>query len=96
MSEATNKSSVRSTAEFARMVVSVAQTVKVDVILCVTESGCLAQSVHNAARDLPLVVTTPSTETYENLSKQGFDVITLPISVVSKNKQALHAISVAL
>jgi DNA integrity scanning protein DisA with diadenylate cyclase activity len=86
----------RSDEDLARMVVSVAKATRVDGIICITETGTLAQHLYRLKGRFRLIATTTNSETYDTLSKAGMEVIRLPLHTADKHTQVRHAISVVL
>ena len=88
--------SPRSDEDLARMVISVAKTTHVDGIICITETGLLAQHLYRLSGHFRVIATTTNSETYDTLKKQGLEVIRLPLRTADKYTQIRHAISVVL
>ena len=88
--------SPRSDEDLARMVVSVAEATHVDSIICITETGALAQHLYRLSGDFRVIATTTNSETYDTLTKAGLEVIRLPLHTADKYTQIRHAISVVL
>ncbi len=86
----------RSDEDLARMVVSVARATQVDGIICITETGALAQHLFRLSGEFRIIATTTNGETYDTLTKAGLDVIRLPLITADKYTQIRHAISVIL
>ena len=86
----------RSDEDLARMVVSVAKATIVDGIICITETGLLAQHLYRLSGHFRVIATTTNSETYETLTKAGLKVIRLPLRTADKYAQIRHAISVVL
>ena len=86
----------RTDEDLARMVVSVAKATQVDSIICVTETGLLAQYLHRLSAHFRVIATTTNGETYDTLTKAGLEVIRLPLHTADKYTQIRHAISVVL
>ena len=86
----------RSDEDLARMVVSVAKATQVDGIICVTETGALAQHLYRLSGEFRVIATTTNSETYDTLTKAGLEVIRLPLHTADKYTQIRHAISVVL
>jgi DNA integrity scanning protein DisA with diadenylate cyclase activity len=82
--------------DLARMVVSVAQATQADGIICVTETGFLAQYLHQLSGSFRVIATTTNSETYDTLTKAGLEVIRLPLHTADKYTQIRHANSVVL
>jgi len=78
------------------MVVSVAEATQVDSIICITETGLLAQYLYRLSGHFRVIATTTNAETYESLTKAGLEVIRLPLHTADKYTQIRHAISVVL
>jgi DNA integrity scanning protein DisA with diadenylate cyclase activity len=78
------------------MVVSVAKATHVDAIICITETGLLAQYLHRLSGHFRVIATTTNSETYDTLTKAGLEVIRLPLHTADKCTQIRHAISVVL
>ena len=85
----------RPVAEFARMVVAVGRSAGADAIVCVTDDGVLFREVHDLAEAMRVVAATPSRRTSEVLRATGADVVYLPARILSKFRQAQHAVSMA-
>ena len=86
----------RTDEDLARMVVSVAQATQVDGIICITETGSLAQHLYRLSGHFRVIATTTNSETYDTLTKAGLEVIRLPLHTADKYTQIRHAISVVL
>ena len=86
----------RSDEDLARMVVSVAKATQVDGIICITETGVLAQHLYRLSGHFRVIATTTNGETFDTLTKAGLEVIRLPLHTVDKYTQIRHAISVVL
>jgi len=86
----------RSDEDLARMVVSVAKATQVDGIICITETGLLAQYLSRLSGRFRVIATTTNSETYDTLTKAGLEVIRLPLHTADKYTQIRHAISVVL
>jgi len=86
----------RSDEDLARMVVSVAKATQVDGIICITETGSLAQHLYRLSDDFRVIATTTNSKTYDTLTKAGLEVIHLPLHTADKYTQIRHAISVVL
>jgi DNA integrity scanning protein DisA with diadenylate cyclase activity len=78
------------------MVVSAAKATQVDVIICITETGLLAQYLHRLSGRFRVIATTTNSETYDSLTKADLEVIRLPLHTADKYTQIRHAISVVL
>jgi pyruvate kinase len=90
------KDSPRSDEELAQIVTKLAKSTHVDSIICVTETGALAQSLYQLSSHFRLIVTTTSRESFESLKKAGLDVIRLPLHTADKYTQIRHATAVVL
>jgi diadenylate cyclase len=86
----------RSDEDLARMVVSVAKATQVDGIICITETGLLAQHLYRLSGHFRVIATTTNSETFDTLTKAGLEVIRLPLHTADKYTQIRHAISVVL
>ncbi len=86
----------RSDKELARLVVNVAKAARVDGIICVTQTGVLAQHLYQLSGDFPVIAATTNRKTYDALIKAGLEVLHLPLHTVSKYNQIRHAISIVL
>ena len=86
----------RSDEDLARMVVSVAKATQVDGIICITETGLLAQHLYRLSGHFRVIATTTNSQTYDTLTKTGLEVIRLPLRTADKYTQIRHAISVVL
>jgi diadenylate cyclase len=86
----------RSDRELARMIGEVARSVRSDAVICGTETGALFRHLHQIGKGLRLVAATPSSDTQNALSRDGFDVVRLSVRVAHKYTQARFAIAVAL
>ncbi len=89
-------SSPRSDEDLAQMVVSVAKATQVDIIICITESGLLAEHLYRLAGQFRVINTTTNNVTYDALTKAGLEVIRLPFYTTDKYHQIRHAIAVVL
>ena len=86
----------RSDEDLARMVVSVAEATQVDSIICITETGLLAQYLYRLSGHFRVIATTTNSKTYDTLTKAGLEVIRLPLHTADKYTQIRHASSVVL
>ncbi|UCF94822.1 MAG: diadenylate cyclase [Desulfobacterales bacterium] len=86
----------RSDEDLARMVVSVAKATQVDGIICITETGLLAQHLSRLAGHFRVIAATTNRATFDTLTKAGLEVIRLPLRTADKYTQIRHAISVVL
>ena len=86
----------RSDEDLARMVVNVAKAAQVDFIICITQTGVLAQHLYQLSGDFPVIATTTNREMYDTLIKAGLEVLRLPLHTADKYNQIRHAISVVL
>ncbi len=82
--------------ELAQMVVSIAKATHVDSILCITETGLLAQQLCRLSGNFRVIATTTNNNTFDDLTKAGLEVIHLPLHTADKYTQIRHAISTAL
>ena len=82
--------------DLAQMVISVAKAAQVDAIICITETGSLAQHLYRLSDDFRVIATTTNSKTYDTLTKAGLEVIHLPLHTADKYTQIRHAISVVL
>ncbi|MEE4114283.1 MAG: diadenylate cyclase [Desulfobacteraceae bacterium] len=89
-------SSPRSDEELALMVINVAEAAHVDGIICITESGLLAQHLCQRSGRFRIITTTTNHQTHDTLTKAGLEVIRLPFYTADKYAQIRHAIVVAL
>jgi DNA integrity scanning protein DisA with diadenylate cyclase activity len=78
------------------MVVNVAKATQVVGIVCITETGALAQHLSRLSGNFRVIATTTNSETFDALKKAGLEVIRLPLHTADKYTQVRHAISVAL
>ena len=88
--------SLQSDEDLARMVVSVAKATCVDCVICITETGALAQHLYRLSGHFRIIATTTNSETFDTLIKAGVEVIRLPLRTADKYTQIRHAISVVL
>jgi DNA integrity scanning protein DisA with diadenylate cyclase activity len=96
MSRAHNpRRTIRSDADFAQMVVSVAKATQADGIICVIESGAFAQHLDDLSDKFRVVAATANAETYKALIKSGVETIRLPLHAANKYSQVRHAFAVA-
>jgi diadenylate cyclase len=86
----------RSDRDLARMIGEVARSVHSDAVICGTETGELFRNLHEIGEGLRLVAATPSAETHDALSREGFDVVRLSVRVAHKYTQARFAVAAAL
>ena len=70
--------------DLARMVVSVAEASPVDSIICITETGMLAQHLYRLSGEFRIIATTTNSETYDTLTQVGLEVIRLPLHTADK------------
>ncbi len=77
------------------MVEQVTRAVPADAIICVTQSGALAQYLAGITLQPRLVAATVNEETYDALTEAGLDVIHLPLYAADKFSQVRHVLSVA-
>ena len=97
MSKANNSiSPSRSDEDLARMVISLAEATPVDSIICITETGMLAQHLYRLSGQFRVIATTTNGDTFDTLTKAGMEVIRLPLHTADKYTQIRHAISVVL
>ncbi len=89
-------SSPRSDEDLAQMVISVAKATQVDGIICITESGLLAQHLYRRSGHFRVITTTTNNITYDTLTKAGMEVMRLPFYTADKYNQIRHAIAVVL
>jgi diadenylate cyclase len=82
--------------DFADRVVRIAQAVQAEAVICVTESGVIANSVIQLGGELHIIPATPNQKTYQSLVQANIDAIRLPIHVADKYRQVRHTVSVAL
>ena len=75
---------VRSDVDLARMIVQVARAVSADRVICGTETGALYRHVQESAANLPTVAATPNGDTYDTLTRDGFDALRLSMRVANK------------
>lgn len=95
MSRANNSQKpLRSDKDLARLVISVAEVTHVDHVICITETGALAQRFHDLSVHFRVIAATTNNETYNTLTKAGLEVIRLPLRTADKYTQIRHAISV--
>ncbi len=80
--------------DLARMVVSVAETTRVNAIICVTESGTLAQHLYQLAGRYRVIAATTNRDTHDMLAASGREVVHLPLHTADMYTQVRHAISV--
>jgi pyruvate kinase len=71
---------LRSDEDLARMVVNVAKATQVDGIICITETGALAQHLYRMSGHFRAIVTTTNIETLDTLLKAGLEAIHPPPS----------------
>ena len=76
------------------MVVSLAKAANVDGIICIAETGVLAQHLFRLSGRFHFIATTTDNQTYDTLSQAGQEVIRLPLRTADKYAQGRHAISV--
>ena len=86
----------RSDEDLARLVVAVAKAAEVDGIICITETGLLAQYLYRLSGKFRVIATTTNSETFDTLTRAGLEVILLPLHTADKYTQIRHAISVVL
>ena len=86
----------RTDEDLARMVVSIAKATQVDGIICITETGLLAQHLHRLSGHFRVIATTTNSKTHDTLTKAGLEVIRLPLHTADKYTQIRHASSVVL
>jgi DNA integrity scanning protein DisA with diadenylate cyclase activity len=78
------------------MIAEVARAVRSDAVICGTETGALFRCLHETGGDLKLVAATPNADTYDALSRDGFEVVRLAARVAHKYTQARYAIAMAV
>lgn len=86
----------RSDENLARMIVGVAKVAQVDGVICITETGALAQLLYQLTDHFPIIVATTNSVTFDTLKKAGREVIRLPLHTADKYTQIRHAMSVVL
>lgn len=89
------KKYMHSTVELARTVANIAQTVKIDAIICAVETEEFAQNISNFSDISRLVFVTTNSKTHHVLLKSGLNVIRLPILAADKYRQVRYILSVA-
>ncbi len=94
--DATTVSEITSNLDLAHLAIHVAQASQADAIICVTESGELAQHLHGLSDQFPLVAATTNGATYDALTRAGIETVRLPLRAADRYRQVGHAISVAL
>ena len=87
---------ISSDKELAEAISNLVEIVKVDSILCVTETGELVEELENLDPKARIVAATASSETYEELSRSGCKGLQLPIHGIDKYRHIPHVLSVAL
>jgi|GEM_PF-1134037 len=87
---------ISSNKELAETISKLVEIVKVDGILCVTDTGELAEELETLDPEARVVAATASSETYEELVRSGFEGLQLPIHGIDKYRQIPHVLSVAL
>ncbi|MFP4589755.1 MAG: DNA integrity scanning protein DisA nucleotide-binding domain protein [Candidatus Acetothermia bacterium] len=87
---------IRSDKELAKAISKLVDIVEVDGVLCVTETGKLAEELEALGPEPRIVGATASSETYEELARSGFEALQLPIHGIDKYRQIPHVLSVAL
>jgi len=85
----------RADEELADIVKRVAEDVRPDAIICVTQSGELAQHLAAKTQSTRIVVATVNEQTYAELSDSGLETIHLPLYAADKYSQVRHVLSVA-
>jgi DNA integrity scanning protein DisA with diadenylate cyclase activity len=78
------------------MVINVAKATRVDNIVCITETGVLAQHLYRLSGHFRIIATTTNKDTFETLTKTGSEAIRLPLHTADKYTQIRHAIAVVL
>jgi DNA integrity scanning protein DisA with diadenylate cyclase activity len=97
MSEAnTPQKTTRSNAELVRLIIQVAEATQPAAIICVTETGALAQRLYDLLNRFRIIAATTNRDTYEALIQTDLEAIRLPLHAADKYNQVRHAISVAL
>jgi len=91
-----SKQPLRSDEELARMIVKVAKATQVDGIICITETGSLAQKLNRLSGRFRVISATTNSETYDTLKQAGLEVLRLPLHTVDKYTQIRRAITVVL
>jgi pyruvate kinase len=86
----------RSDRDLARMIAEVARSVRSDAVICGTENGELFRHLHEIGEDLRLVAATPSADSHDALSRDGFDAVRLSARVAHQYTQVRYAIAMAL
>jgi diadenylate cyclase len=90
------RTTTRSDAELARIVVRVAEAARVDVIICVTDSEELARRLHNLIERIRVIAGTTNVETHGGFTGAGLETLRLPLRTADKYSQVRHVIAVAL
>lgn len=85
----------RSDKELAQIVEHIASVVQADAIICVTQSGLLAEQLASKTQQTRVVAATVREETYTQLTESGLATIHLPLYAADKYSQVRHVLSVA-
>ena len=66
---------VHSNLELVRLLIEVAEAVQPQAIICVTETGALAQRLYGLLDQFRVIAATTNRDTYEALTQTGFQAI---------------------
>jgi DNA integrity scanning protein DisA with diadenylate cyclase activity len=78
------------------MIGAVARSVHSNAVICGTETGDLFRHLHEIGGGLRLIAATPNPDTYDALSRDGFEVVRLSVRVAHKYTQARFAVAMAV
>ena len=73
------------------MIVNVAAAAHVDSIICITESGLLAQPLDRLSGHFRVIATTTNNMALDTLTAAGMEVVRLPFYSGEKYHQIRHA-----
>jgi diadenylate cyclase len=85
----------QSEADLAQIVTQVIGAVQAETIICVTQSGVLAQHLADTPVRSRLLAATVNEETCVRLTEAGLETIHLPLYAADKYSQVRHVLSVA-
>jgi diadenylate cyclase len=90
-----SEGAARSDVALAGMIIRIAEAAQAHAIVCVTESGALAQRLSALASGHRIIAATSTSETYHAL-KAWAETLRLPLHAIDKHRQIRHVLSVAL
>jgi DNA integrity scanning protein DisA with diadenylate cyclase activity len=80
----------------ARRLLAIGRAARVRAVLCVAETATMCAQVKAGSGKLRLLAASPSRRASQDLAKQGFETLLLPLRFISRFKQAQYAVAMAL